>query len=169
MQVLVPGVVVAAVSAGALRAFVAGHADLSTAGTVFCGVFVQALPFLGLGVVVSGLIAVFVSPERLARWLPKRTGAAILAAGISGAALPGCECGSVLARSSLVSSKFFLDFEMGICPRLPDLTRYSAGTIAAVFAGVGFAAETDSICDKWEMRACSAGLGSTDVMRSSAN
>ena len=95
MQVLVVGVVVAAAAASALRAFVAGHADLSTAGTVFCGVFVQALPFLGLGVVVSGLIAVFVSPERLARWLPKRTGAAILAAGISGAALPGCECGSV--------------------------------------------------------------------------
>jgi uncharacterized membrane protein YraQ (UPF0718 family) len=95
MQVLVAGVVVAAVSAGTLRAFVAGHADLSTAGTVFCGVFVQALPFLGLGVVVSGLIAVFVSPERLARWLPRRTGVAILAAGVSGAALPGCECGSV--------------------------------------------------------------------------
>jgi hypothetical protein len=27
---------------------------------------------------------------------------------------------------------------MGICPRLLDLTRYSAATIAAVFAGVGF-------------------------------
>ena len=95
MQVLAAGVVVAAAFAGALRAFVAGHADLSTAGTVFCGVFVQALPFLGLGVVVSGLIAVFVSPERLARWLPQRTGAAILTAAVSGAALPGCECGSV--------------------------------------------------------------------------
>src|ERR1700738_5177646 len=87
MQVLVVGVVVAAAFAGALRAFVAGHADLSTAGTVFCGVFVQALPFLGLGVVVSGLIAVFVSPERLARWLPQRPAVAVLAAGVGGAAL----------------------------------------------------------------------------------
>jgi uncharacterized protein len=87
--------VLAALSTGALRALVAGHADLTTAGTVFCGVFVQALPFLGLGVVVSGLIAAFVSPQRLARWLPQRTGAAILAAGFTGAALPGCECGSV--------------------------------------------------------------------------
>lgn len=68
---------------------------LGTASTVFCGVFVQALPFLGLGVVISGLIAVFVSPERLARWLPRRTGAAVFAAGVCGAALPGCECGSV--------------------------------------------------------------------------
>ncbi|MGZ4514281.1 MAG: permease, partial [Mycobacterium sp.] len=63
--------------------------------TVFCGVFVQALPFLVLGVVVSGFIAVFVSPERLARWLPRRPVVAVLAAGVGGAALPGCECGSV--------------------------------------------------------------------------
>src|SRR5271168_3347352 len=95
MEVLVGILLACAISATMLRKAVSGSAVFSTAGTVFCGVFVQALPFLGLGVVVSGLIAVFVSPERLARWLPKRTGAAILAAGISGAALPGCECGSV--------------------------------------------------------------------------
>jgi hypothetical protein len=41
------------------------------------------------------LIAVFVSPERLARWLPRRPAVAVLAAGVGGAALPGCECGSV--------------------------------------------------------------------------
>jgi hypothetical protein len=78
-----------------LRAFVVDHELLSTAATVFCGVFIQALPFLGLGVVVSGLLAVFVSPARLARWLPRRTGLAIAAAGVGAAALPGCECGSV--------------------------------------------------------------------------
>ena len=60
-----------------LHAGVAGNADLATAGTVFCGVFVQAVPFLALGVVVSGLIATFVSAERLARWLPRRAAAAI--------------------------------------------------------------------------------------------
>jgi hypothetical protein len=95
MQVLVVGLVVVALSAGPLRSFVLGKPDLATAGTVFAGVFVQAIPFLVLGVVVSGLVATFVSAERLARWLPRRTGVAILAAGIGGAALPGCECGSV--------------------------------------------------------------------------
>jgi uncharacterized membrane protein YraQ (UPF0718 family) len=95
MQVLVVGLVAAALSAGTLRAFISGNPDLATAGTVFSGVFVQAIPFLALGVVVSGLVATLVSAERLARWLPRRTPAAILAAGIGGAALPGCECGSV--------------------------------------------------------------------------
>jgi uncharacterized membrane protein YraQ (UPF0718 family) len=93
--VLIAGLLVCALATGWLRATVAGNADLATAGTVFSGVFVQAVPFLALGVVVSGLIATFVSPERLARWLPKRAAAAVLVAGVGGAALPGCECGSV--------------------------------------------------------------------------
>jgi uncharacterized protein len=95
MEVLVGILLACAFSATTLRATVLGSEALSTVGTVFCGVFVQAIPFLVLGVVVSGLIAAFVSPERLARWLPRRPAMAVLAAGVGGAALPGCECGSV--------------------------------------------------------------------------
>lgn len=73
----------------------AADPDLSTAATVFCGVFVQALPFLVLGVVVSGLIAAFVDSGRLSRWLPRNPALAVAVAGLGGAALPGCECGSV--------------------------------------------------------------------------
>lgn len=94
-KLLVGTLVMLALSGRALHNFVTGSPKLATAGTVFCGVFVQALPFLTLGVVLSGLIAVFVTPERLARWLPRSPTAAILAAGLGGAALPGCECGSV--------------------------------------------------------------------------
>ncbi len=95
MEVLVCGMVIFAITGTWLRGIVANSAALATAGTVFCGVFVQALPFLGLGVVVSGLIAAFVPRERLLRWLPRRPATAVLAAGVVGAALPGCECGSV--------------------------------------------------------------------------
>ncbi|WP_418001864.1 permease [Mycobacterium sp. PDNC021] len=94
---------VLAVAARPLRNYLTGHSEVSTAATVFCGVFVQALPFLALGVVVSGLIAAFVSAEKLARWLPKRAGPAILAAGLGGMALPGCECGSVPIARRLFS------------------------------------------------------------------
>ena len=95
MEILVGGIVALAVFGGALRGFVIGQPDLATAATVFCGIFVQAIPFLALGVVISGLVAAYVSTERLARWLPRRPAAAILTAGVGGAALPGCECGSV--------------------------------------------------------------------------
>lgn len=95
LEALLASLIALAVSASAMSAFVADRAALSVAATVFCGVFVQALPFLVLGVVLSGLIAAFVSTERLARWLPRRPALAVAVAGVGGAALPGCECGSV--------------------------------------------------------------------------
>ena len=77
MEVLLASLIALALSAGAMSAFVAGNADVGVAATVFCGVFVQALPFLVLGVVISGLIAAFVSAEKLARWLPRRPAVAV--------------------------------------------------------------------------------------------
>lgn len=88
-----------AVFGSSLRSAVYDSTALSTAGTVFAGIFVQAMPFLALGVLLSALLATFVTPERLARWLPRRPSLAVVTAAAGGAALPGCECGSVpLAR-----------------------------------------------------------------------
>lgn len=103
MQILVVGMVAFAVFGSAVRGFVLGRTEIATAATVFCGIFVQAIPFLALGVVISGLIAAFVSADTLTRWLPRRPAAAILAAGVGGAALPGCECGSVPVARRLYS------------------------------------------------------------------
>jgi uncharacterized membrane protein YraQ (UPF0718 family) len=90
MEILLASLIALALAAGAMSAFVAGHADVSVAATVFCGVFVQALPFLVLGVVISGLIAAFVSADRLARWLPRRPAVPVarrlFGDGVSGAA-----------------------------------------------------------------------------------
>src|SRR6202022_4061052 len=74
--------IVFAVSGGGVSAYIASRPNLAVAATVFCGVFVQALPFLVLGVVISGLVATFVTPDRLERWLPRRRTTSILAAGI---------------------------------------------------------------------------------------
>lgn len=71
--------------------------------TIFVSVSVQALPFLVLGVVLSGALAAFVPPGALARALPRRTALAVPVAGVAGAALPGCECGSVPIAGRLVS------------------------------------------------------------------
>jgi uncharacterized protein len=95
LEVLLVSLIALAVFASAMSAFVVARPDRSVAATVFCGVFVQALPFLVLGVMLSGLIAAFVSPERLTRWLPSRPAFAVAVAGVGGVALPGCECGSV--------------------------------------------------------------------------
>jgi uncharacterized membrane protein YraQ (UPF0718 family) len=90
--VLARPVIVEAMSAPVLR----------TAATVFVAVCVQALPFLVLGVLLSGTIAAFVSPAVLRRALPARTGAAVPVAGAAGLVLPGCECASVPVARRLI-------------------------------------------------------------------
>ena len=97
---------VALVLAGVMRPRLAGLFDspaLQTWSTIFVSISIQALPFLVLGVAISGLIAAFVSPEWFARVLPNRPALAVPAAGLAGVVLPGCECGSVPIAGRLVS------------------------------------------------------------------
>jgi uncharacterized membrane protein YraQ (UPF0718 family) len=70
-------------------------AALRTAATVFVAVFVQAMPFLVLGVLLSGSVAAFVPARLLRRALPRNEVAAVGVACLAGVALPGCECASV--------------------------------------------------------------------------
>jgi len=88
------------VAAVLLRPRVAGLVDqpaLQIWSTFFVSIVVQALPFLTLGVVLSGGIAALLSAGRLARVLPARPSLAVPIAGLAGATLPGCE--AVRSRS----------------------------------------------------------------------
>jgi uncharacterized membrane protein YraQ (UPF0718 family) len=136
MQVLVATIIALALFGGMLRRFVSGTADVATAATVFCGIFVQALPFLALGVVVSGAVAAFVTPDRLKRWLPRRPGAAILAAGVGGAALPGCECGSVP-----IARRLFGDGTVGAAALTFMLAAPAINPVVLVATAVAFPGE----------------------------
>jgi uncharacterized membrane protein YraQ (UPF0718 family) len=68
---------------------------VQTGATIFVAVCVQALPFLVIGVLISGAIAAFVSADLLRKILPKRAALAVPVAGIAGVALPSCECAAV--------------------------------------------------------------------------
>jgi uncharacterized protein len=85
---------VAVGSRGLLADLLDGPA-LRTWSTVFVSITVQALPFLVLGVLVSGALAALVRPGWLARALPRSDVLAVPAASLAGVALPGCECASV--------------------------------------------------------------------------
>jgi len=76
---------------------------VQTWSTIFVSIVVQALPFLVLGVMISGAIASFVPAETLAKALPKRPALAVPVAGAAGVVLPGCECGAVPIAGGLVS------------------------------------------------------------------
>ncbi|HYH47622.1 MAG TPA: permease [Thermoanaerobaculia bacterium] len=76
---------------------------VQTFTTIFVSITVAALPFLVLGVAVSGAIAAFVPPRFMERALPKRPVLAVPTAGMAGLLLPGCECGSVPIAGRLVA------------------------------------------------------------------
>jgi uncharacterized membrane protein YraQ (UPF0718 family) len=71
--------------------------------TIFVAIAVQAMPFLVLGVSVSAAIAAFVPAGFLPRMLPSRPVLAVPVAAAAGAALPGCECGSVPIAGRLIA------------------------------------------------------------------
>lgn len=71
--------------------------------TVFLGIFIEALPFLMAGVLLSSVIHLFVTPATIQRLSPKHPLLAALTGSVLGLAFPVCECGSIPATRRLLS------------------------------------------------------------------
>ncbi len=63
--------------------------------TIFISILIEALPFILLGVIISGIIQIFVTDEMMATAIPKNKFGAIVLASVIGALFPACECGIV--------------------------------------------------------------------------
>ena len=70
--------------------------------TIFMGVFLQAVPFLILGVLLSSAIQIYVSEKWIAKIFPKKTIPAMLIGIIAGFFLPVCDCASIPVFKSLI-------------------------------------------------------------------
>lgn len=69
--------------------------SLSQMSMIFLSVVIEALPFVLLGCLISGLLHVFLSPEAVNKFLPKNKFLAILVGSFMGVFFPSCECGIV--------------------------------------------------------------------------
>ncbi|QQZ08807.1 permease [Heyndrickxia vini] len=63
--------------------------------TIFISILIESLPFVLLGVIISGVIQMFITEEMIAKVIPKNRFLAVLSATIIGALFPACECGIV--------------------------------------------------------------------------
>jgi hypothetical protein len=70
--------------------------------TIFMGIFIGALPFILIGVLVSALINKFVKTEWILRVMPKNRFGRIIFANLVGFLFPVCECGNVPVARRLV-------------------------------------------------------------------
>jgi uncharacterized protein len=71
--------------------------------TVFLGIFIEALPFLMAGVLVSSAIHLFVSADQVRELSPRNPFLAALGGSVLGLAFPVCECGSIPATRRLLT------------------------------------------------------------------
>ena len=63
--------------------------------SITAAIFLEAMPFLAIGAVFSGVIEVYMPVERLARFIPKSHFGGVALGVAAGFAVPTCECGVV--------------------------------------------------------------------------
>ncbi|MGE8203094.1 permease [Heyndrickxia sp. NPDC080065] len=71
--------------------------------TIFISILIEALPFVLLGVIISGIIQMFITEEMIAKVIPKNRFLAVLSAAVVGALFPACECGVVPITKRLIA------------------------------------------------------------------
>ncbi|GHI00832.1 permease [Neobacillus kokaensis] len=69
--------------------------SLLNLNTIFLSILIEALPFVLIGVLIAGVIQVFVTEEHIRRWIPNNKYLAIIMSCVIGALFPACECGIV--------------------------------------------------------------------------
>jgi uncharacterized protein len=76
---------------------------LTVFSTVFLGIFIEAVPFLLLGTLGSGLVEVFLNQDQFQRLIPRRAFTGALVGSLMGLVFPVCECGVVPLTRRLFS------------------------------------------------------------------
>ncbi|MCI3918847.1 permease [Paenibacillus sp. TRM 82003] len=74
-----------------------------TVSTIFLSIIIESIPFVVIGVLIAGLIQVFVTEDHIRRWMPRNRILAVVMSCVIGALFPACECGIVPIVRRLVT------------------------------------------------------------------
>ncbi|MDS3859940.1 permease [Thermosynechococcaceae cyanobacterium BACA0444] len=89
--------------------------------TLFLSLLVEAIPFLLLGVLLSGLLLLFVDERRLVALMPRNALAGALAGSLMGFMFPVCECGNVPVARRLLAQGVPTSVAMGFLLAAPTI------------------------------------------------
>ena len=101
----------------------------------FLRILFEGIPFLLLGSLISGVVDVFVSSERIARLLPKNETVSIIVCGWLGMLLPMCECGSVVVIRRFIKKGLPLSSAVTYMLSTPIVSPIVALSTFAAFKG----------------------------------
>jgi uncharacterized membrane protein YraQ (UPF0718 family) len=103
--------------------------------TIFLGIFIEAMPFVLAGVLVSSTIALFVSDNLLQRLMPSGVLRATLAGALLGLAFPVCECGTVPTTRRLLHKGAPLPFGIAFLLAAPVINPIVIASTYVAFNG----------------------------------
>jgi uncharacterized protein len=69
--------------------------SLLNLNTIFLSILIEAFPFVLIGVLIAGMIQIFVTEDHISKWIPKNKYLAVIMSCSVGALFPACECGIV--------------------------------------------------------------------------
>lgn len=125
---------------GGLPGWINGWLDwLGSFAAAFLSIFIEAVPFLLLGSLASGIIEVFIDREEIARWVPRSRWLGALAGSFLGLVFPVSECGVVPFTRRLISKGVPVSIGVATLLAGPALNPIAiASTLAAFGAGPVF-------------------------------
>lgn len=103
--------------------------------SITVAIMLQALPFLVLGVIISGVISAFVPESFLRRITPRNEFMSVPAAASASFLLPGCECASVPVTQSLMRRKVPAAAALTFLVASPAINPVVLVSTAVAFAG----------------------------------
>jgi uncharacterized membrane protein YraQ (UPF0718 family) len=106
---------------------------LNVFATVFLGIFIEAVPYLLLGTLASGLVEVFLDRDQISKWISHRPVAAAVGGAFMGMVFPVCECGVVPLTRRLFSKGLPLPAGISFLLAAPVLNPIVVFSTAAAF------------------------------------
>ena len=106
---------------------------LNIFATVFLGIFIEAIPYLLLGTLASGLVEVFLDRDQMSKWISHRPIAAAIGGAFMGMIFPVCECGVVPLTRRLFNKGLPLSAGISFLLAAPVLNPIVVFSTAAAF------------------------------------
>lgn len=109
--------------------------SFSIFSAITTAIFIEAMPFLAMGALLSAIIEVFVSPDRLIRFLPKGKVSSVMAGVAAGLILPTCECGVVPIVRRLIQKGVPIPTAVAFMLSAPVINPIVIASTAVAFQG----------------------------------